>query len=337
MIIMVGIWVLTLLGLLSLGIAYRLRVNLKLLKQSRDRELAFYLGRSALKEAVAVLEEDIDRNVDFLGESWARGYKEDRALFKKIPLGGGYFTISYQRGGLEEKPGVIYGIEDESARVNINSASQDLLYYLFYQVFSSELSELQIRELAEAVIYWRGDLPQGFPPDYEDPYYENLPRPYPPRRAPFKSLGELSLVKGFREERKLMERIKPYLTEFKGAETKVNVNTASAEVIKALFLSEGVSEEIAETLTLAIINYRRGEDGKEATEDDRPIYSLGEVPVEEPELKSTLETLDKKLFTATSDLFRINITVEINTNFREHIEVILRRQPQFQVISWYED
>ena len=115
----------------------------------------------------------------------------------------------------------------EAARVDLNSAPKSLIAGLF-AALGAQSSDAD--GYAERVIAWRTLVKPGVP-DSEEALYRAAGLPYPPRRAPFNHIEELSLVAGLPPA--LVERAAPFVTIFSGRRD-VNVLDAAPEVIAAL-------------------------------------------------------------------------------------------------------
>jgi len=79
------------------------------------------------------------------------------------------------------------------------------------------------------------DLNTTNPDGAEDGYYLNLTKPYYTANTPLQSISELRLIKGF-EDKKVYEQIRPHVCAFPldGKAGTININTATAEVLKSL-------------------------------------------------------------------------------------------------------
>ena len=96
------------------------------------------------------------------------------------------------------------------------------------------------------------DLETTNPSGAEDGYYLNLEKPYRVANTALRSVSELRLVRGFEDGEKFRE-IEPSLCAFESEGNNINVNTASAEVLKSL------SPEITDDQVNAIIERRKEE------------------------------------------------------------------------------
>jgi general secretion pathway protein K len=120
------------------------------------------------------------------------------------------------------------GVEfrSESARVDLNTASKELLSGLFTSIgLRREMAD----DLADRIVAWRTAPPEG--QDQEASNYRTAGLKYAPRGAPFPHIDELSLVLGVTPD--LMERIAPFVTVYSG-QPGVNVLAALPQVVAAL-------------------------------------------------------------------------------------------------------
>lgn len=115
----------------------------------------------------------------------------------------------------------------EAARVDLNSASKALIAGLFAALGAQSRDA---EGYAERVIAWRTSVKPGVP-DSEEALYRAAGLKYPPRRAPFNHIEELSLVAGLPAA--LVERAAPFITIYSGRRD-VNVLDAAPEVIAGL-------------------------------------------------------------------------------------------------------
>src|SRR5262249_38295301 len=115
----------------------------------------------------------------------------------------------------------------EAARIDLNSAPKALIAGLF-AALGAQSSDAGSH--ADRVVAWRTQAKSGVA-DGEEALYRAVGLPYPPRRAPFNHIAELSLVAGLPPA--LVERAAPFVTIFSGRRD-VNVLDAAPEVIAAL-------------------------------------------------------------------------------------------------------
>lgn len=173
--------------------------------------------QAAIKWAAATLAQD-DGRIDHRGEAWA------------LPLP----DVGIEGVRVESL------IADEQAKFNINNLTDangrtDAEIAAFKRI----LARARLPEsLADAVLDWLDpdDVPSGAG-GAEDPYYLGLDRPYRTAGRAVAALQELVLVKGFDAE--AVQRLVPYVTALP-ADTRVNVNTASPELLVAML--PGIAE-----------------------------------------------------------------------------------------------
>ena len=89
---------------------------------------------------------------------------------------------------------VRYGLTDESAKLNINTAAADQLARLIAQVVPEETP---VEPLVDALLDWRDGDGNPLPDGAESDYYLQLPVPYRCKNAPFETVEELLMVRGF--------------------------------------------------------------------------------------------------------------------------------------------
>ncbi len=89
---------------------------------------------------------------------------------------------------------VRYGITDESSKLNVNVATRDQLVALIGQ-FTTE--EMNVDELADALIDWRDANSEVNPFGAETEYYARLDPPYAVKNRPLDTVEELLLIRGF--------------------------------------------------------------------------------------------------------------------------------------------
>jgi general secretion pathway protein K len=115
----------------------------------------------------------------------------------------------------------------ETARINLNMASRTMIAGLFAALGAQAEAASQY---ADRVVAWRA-APRPNAQDDEDNLYRAAGLKYLPRRAPFNSVDELSLVHGLSPA--IVERALPFVTVYSGVR-EINVIDAGPEVIAAL-------------------------------------------------------------------------------------------------------
>lgn len=109
---------------------------------------------------------------------------EGEDLYEAVEVGEGLFWIL--RPSFDDDRTYSFGIRDEAAKINLNSASMEMLLKL----------PGMTAELAAAIIDWRDADSEVSPGGAEGEYYLLLSDPYYCKDAPFETVEELLLVKG---------------------------------------------------------------------------------------------------------------------------------------------
>jgi general secretion pathway protein K len=132
-------------------------------------------------------------------------------------------------------------IRDESARIDINSASDALLRGLLVSV---GLRDDEATALLDAILDWRDADTLKRPNGAEEGDYTTAGLSYRPANAPFQAIEELQLVLGMRPE--IYSRIAPSITVFSRL-PGINTTLATREVLLAVpgVTPESVDQYIA--------------------------------------------------------------------------------------------
>ncbi len=242
--LVMALWALTLLVLFSLSLGFGVRQKATLLSRLSALDAVYPIAYSGVEEAKSLVKSDTDFDVDAMSDPWASGSK-------RRELGRGVFSLLTD-GSLP--------VVDEERKVNLNSTSNEIAERLFERV--TGLSKSDADELVYNLLDWMDSDSFFGHPQYgaEASYYENLSKPYTTKNAPYEALDELLLVKGMTPE--IFAKIRPYVTVYGNG--RVNINTASREVLAALGFSEAAVDAIAA--------YRAGKDFAEGTSDD-PFFT----------------------------------------------------------------
>lgn len=243
-ILVIALWSLCLLSAFAVISGYNVRQKIALVKRLDERENLRLIAQAGARKAVVELRKESQSSCDSLNDGWSN----NAAAFKDVNVGRGSFSLEYyfldERSG---KPQIRYGLIDEERKININTASINVLERLFEAALGA--GEIEAQELAASIVDWRDNdselsIPLG---SAEDAYYRSLRYPYEAKDADFEALDELLLVKGMTPES--FEKLKGYITIY--GEGRVNINTAPKVVLLAL----GFREPLAD----AILSFRYGD------------------------------------------------------------------------------
>ncbi|MFC1764535.1 general secretion pathway protein GspK [Planctomycetota bacterium] len=104
--------------------------------------------------------------------------------YETLPVGEGYFWALRTNPASDQE--LDYGLTDEAAKINLNSASLEMLL---------KLPDMTA-ELAASIIDWRDENTELTASGAESEYYLLLPEPYQCKDAPLETVEELLLIKG---------------------------------------------------------------------------------------------------------------------------------------------
>jgi general secretion pathway protein K len=194
--------------------AWQQQIWVRQVENLRDQSQAQAVSRAAIDWVRAVLADDARKNnVDHLGEKWA-------TVLAPLPVENGRVTGS---------------VADQQGLFNLNNlvrngkASQPDL-----AIFRRLLELLALpADLANAATDWiDADSETTYPDGAEDIDYLAMDPSYRAANRMMVEAGNLYRVKGFLPE--MVERLRPFVTALPEP-TPINVNTAPAEVLAALF------------------------------------------------------------------------------------------------------
>ena len=155
----------------------------------------------------------------------------------------------------DEQGSIEVTIEDEAAKINLNSIAGTKDFNPGYQLIANRLlKKLGLStDLLDGLADWVDDDDVARPSGGETAYYQALKPPYRAKNGRFDTVEELGLVKGI--DGKTFERLRPFVTVYAdvplGQMAPVNVNTAPPEVLAAL--DEGLSDE----MVARIVDHRK--------------------------------------------------------------------------------
>ena len=191
------------------------------------RAQAELFGDAGLDWARGVLAEDARRSggVDSLDEGWAQ------------PI-----------AGLPIERAVVAGaIADEQGKFNLNNLVIGGRSDWDYRILQRLLKELALPvELADAVMDWvDADQDMSGNGGAEDAYYLTLKRPYRVANQPMAQVDELYRVRGFDAD--TIRKLRAHVTALP-VRTAININTASAAVLSAVFDGKVAGDALAARL-----------------------------------------------------------------------------------------
>jgi type II secretory pathway component PulK len=235
------------------------RQRLKKIERLEDRAKLREIAEAGVKKVIYAIQRDglAKEKFDSVNESWS----QDELGFSDISLGEGFFTIigeAYEQtqnvvGSRQEA--IVYGAVDEERKININKTSSPQILGRLFQS-ASGISYEDANRIALAILDWRDEDDHPYDDGAESAYYKTLKPQYVPKNEDLGTLEELLLVKGITQE--IYEKTRPFMTLHSNG--RINLNTASGVVLKALGISD--------SLTRKILLIRMGPDGIAGTRDD---------------------------------------------------------------------
>lgn len=238
------LWILIILAMLAVSIGHRVSMSLRLSGYQKDRLKAYYLAKAGLNLAIAEIINDKTADFDSLADGWA----DNEAVFKKIVLNDNpdeFAVVSYNTFDSNNELSINYGAIDEERKININTASKELLVALLEKC-GVDAAE----EIADNILIWRGDIAD------ENKAYENSG--YPAKAGIFSNVEELNLVKGITG--KDYQILKGLITVY--SDGWININTVSFEVLtifaRGIAKELGLGQDFADTIAGKIITLRDG-------------------------------------------------------------------------------
>lgn len=289
-IVMISLLVLT---VLAGGFAYSMKVETKLARNANSEAELEWLGRSGVEYARWVLANSLLNPMepyDSLDQPWATG--SGFLGPTNAPIGEVQKTFTLGHGT------VTWSITDCESKFNINAPEPILQQVLPQALTLMGVAPGEATPIVNSILDWTDQDDRMHPEGAETQFYQSLNPPYLCKNGPIDDISELLLVKGvtpeiyygiaatnfqptyFTQNRSLFGRgPRPTPTVTVGltnlftplSDGKVNINTASAEVLQMI---PNVDALVAE----AIISGRAGSADPSAPACLGPTETLGKWP-----------------------------------------------------------
>ncbi len=353
MALLMTLTIITLLIVVTLEFNRKVRTAVFATATSRDRLTLTYKASSGINLAMAVLLKDKkDSKTDSIQEDWA-----DAEKLKEIAA-----DIPFEDGKLEIK------ISDERGRIQVNalvkypqgSAPNDAQMFLWDRLLThlakqteqgdaekkTETDESEPRSIVNSLKDWLDfgddDAVTGLS-GAESDYYQGLEPPYVSKNGPITHVSELMQVKGITPALYKGAENAPGLAQLvtiygvRGAgggrfsfDGKININTAELPVLMALL----PADQDIEALAQAIYDYR-----SEMSEDKYTNDLASPTWYKKADGLSNI-TIDSKLITTRSDLFRIEAVAAQHDVVKKVVAVVERVRDKksgkhiCRILSW---
>ena len=227
--IITALLIVTIAVTISITISTQLQLDVRRTGNLIAQDQADFYLLAAEEWSRRILKQDKeDSAIDDLSENWAM-------QLPPLPVAGGSI-----QGKLTDLQACI-NINSLVGNNAVNATTQARLNQLFKNLGITD-------NLTQAITDWiDSDQETTSPNGAEDGYYLNLDKPYRTANTSLHSISELRLIKGF-EDSKIFRLIEPHVCAFAtgSKDISINVNTASAEVLKSL--SAEMSDELAKEI-----------------------------------------------------------------------------------------
>jgi len=177
-------WILALLMVIVGQFGYSMRTEVNATRQYKEAAEAYYIAEAGVSRAIVEILKQLAIGLE-TDEADAASSEEggDAPWRVNVPLP----EVPFDEGRYR-----VY-IDNESGRVNINSAERGLLQML---VDHFDLSEAEKDTIVDSILDWRDSDELHRLNGAESDYYQSLPRPYHSKNGPFDTVSELLLVRG---------------------------------------------------------------------------------------------------------------------------------------------
>ncbi len=306
-ILVIAVFVIFFLSVIALSVSQATHTQATLLRRYIDKRQSFYLARGAMFQAWEELKADKKENgADSFNDAW-RTVFQDQDKVRALDL--------IDREGINAGTYSVV-IIDESSKINLNTASSDILEQIIAKVSGKENPKL-----VQTIISYRNMAPE---------------------HSGFKSVYELLLLDGIEKDvfwgedtndnvilddglladnanGSLGLGLKDLLTVYSGG--KININTAGLDVLASM---PAMTEETANLLI--------------ETRKDNPFNDLERIK----ELAFINEAVYRNILkwaTVKSDIYSVFVSAQASgTRVKQQINAVVdRSQEELKVVLWRED
>ena len=337
------LWIVVILTILAVTLGRRTRVDVALTRNAVGKIKAKYIATAGLVYALDKIKQD-SANPDTQGVDtlFKRGValKEDQTaeeFFKDVAVGEGSFSIFFKEHKQGEPPVIHYGFQDEESKIDLNGLTPNNYKIMVHLITQFGHDEKIAETIASAIVDWidAGDEVFNDPYGAEKDYYFGLEPAYACKNFPFDSIEEVRLVRAMTPE--IFKDIKDYITIFpKEGRWLVNLDTASDVVLRAMARSlsgaaSNTTVEDADALANKILDYRKGDDRMDGTEDDR-LADVNEINLNAKE--KILYLLMAQQQTKVSNYLRIFVKGRLDDGLAQSsLEAVISRS-DLAVVYW---
>ena len=343
-IVMISIFVLT---ILAGGFAYSMKVETRLARNANSEVELEWLGRSAVECARWELAQQFmisQEPYDGLDQKWAGG--EGGIGTTNSPLADFQHLIQTKNGQ------ATWTIADLERKANINIANEAMLQQALLVM---GVDAGQMTPIINSILDWIDPDDNNRLQGAENDYYQSLDPAYFAKNGPIDDISELLLIKGIRDNPDLYYgvAVTNYQANYFTARSsrfgpapgsmveltigltnlftplsdgKININTASAEVLQ---LIPGVTREAAE----GIVGARAGQD--DGTGLLGPYRSVAQVQ-RVPQVTPIMSQMIQQFCDIRSRTFEVHVDAQVAGYHRHFVGILGRNNPRdVQVLSFY--
>ncbi len=230
--LIISLWVLVFLTVIVTEFSASMRTETNITRNFKVESESYYLALAGIEKAKEeIMSPSIVQCLDEKGN----------ITFKKIEDTKEKDKGSIQREDLKlEKWTYSYVIIDEESKLNLNTATPDMLKRLFS---ATGVKDKALDTIVDSIIDWRDPDNLKQLNGAEEDYYRSLQEPYSSKDRNFDTVEELLLVKGMTQEILYGSSEKKSEDLFKGVSQfltvkstgMININTAPKEVLEAAF------------------------------------------------------------------------------------------------------
>lgn len=337
--------VIVVLAVLAGGFAYSMKVETRLARNSSFDADMENLGRSGVEYVRWVLAEQLreanpeQRAYTGLNQRWAHGPVNTNEplvnVARTIDLGMGSFT---------------WDVKDMESKFNLNVIRDERYSPVLQRALEMLGADpITTTEIMESYLDWVDPDDNKRLQGAESEYYLHLDpaKPYVAKNGMMDDVSEFLMIRGMTPEiyfggplAAMMPRrgapppptsmsggpgaalessagLVDLFTTISGSGLAVNVNTASADVLKLL---PGMDEALAQ----AIIDARAGPDHQDGTDDDIPFVRQGEL-INVPGMVPEVLNATRMYFGVNSAIFQVRIEARIGDTVK-HFEALVQRR-----------
>lgn len=180
-VLIIVLWCLIILSVVVANFAFLVRTETRIVANHAEDSRLRAIASSGIEMAIAVLKADTE-----FPDSQLERWSSHEDAFQQYPIGDGTFSVIRHVDG-DEGIYTAYGLEDEASKINLRTASEEMLRRL----------DGMTPELVAALLDWQDEDSEPRENGAELDYYSALDPPRPIRNGKLATVEEVLLVAGF--------------------------------------------------------------------------------------------------------------------------------------------